>query len=152
MKQAAIIASLALSALSMSASAQAGTVGQAFNVTATLTTACASNNTGPADVAFGAYTSFTATALTANTTVSFKCTRNSATPTAATLTGGTGGTTGSIKGLTYTLVLGTATLAAGAAGAPDVYSYLISGTMAAGQAGDATAAPGPVVHTLTITY
>lgn len=152
MKQAALIATLALSGLLMSATAQAANVGQTFNVTATLVTACASNNTAPADVAFGAYTSFTATALTANTTVSFKCTRNSPIPTGATLTGGTGGTAGSIKGLNYALVLGAATLAAGAAGAPDVYSYLISGTMAAGQAGDTAAAAGPVVHTLTITY
>lgn len=149
MKQAAILASLALSGLLMSATAQAATVGQAFNVTATLTTACASNNTTPTDVNFGAYTSFGAAATPApTTTISFKCTRNSVGPTAVALNS----TTGAIKGVNYSLAIGGVVAAPGAAGSPDIYSYTITGTMAAGQAGDATAAAGPVVHTLTITY
>lgn len=149
MKQVALIASLALSGLLISATAQAATVGQAFNVTATLTSVCASNNTTPSDVNFGAYTSFGAAATPApTTTLSFKCTRNSAGPISVALNS----TTGAIKGVNYSLAIGAPVAAPGAAGAPDIYSYTITGTMAAGQAGDASAAAGPVVHTLTVTY
>ncbi len=149
MKQAAIFASLALSGLMLSATAQAAAVGQAFNVTATLVTACASNNTSPTDVNFGAYTSFGSAATPApTTTISFKCTRNSAGPTGVSLDS----TTGAIKGVNYSLAIGAVSAAPGAAGSPDVYSYVITGTMAAGQAGDTAGAAGPVVHTLTITY
>jgi len=149
MKQVALIASLALSGLLMSAAAQAATVGQAFNVTATLTSACASNNTAPTDVNFGAYTAFGSAATPApTTTISFKCTRNATAPSGVALDA----STGSIKGVAYSLAIGAVTAAPGAAGSPDIYSYVVTGTMAAGQAGDATAAAGPVVHTLTITY
>lgn len=149
MKQAAIFASLALSGLLMSATAQAATVGQAFNVTATLTSVCASNNTGPTDVNFGAYTSFGSAATPApTTTISFKCTRGATAPSGVALNS----TTGSIKGVNYSLAIGGVVAAPGTAGNPDLYSYTITGTMAAGQAGDVNAAAGPVVHTLTITY
>lgn len=148
MNKLTLLASVALCALSLSAPAQAFTVGQAFNVTATLTTACASNNTAPADVAFGAYTSFQAAPATGSTTISFKCTRGSVGPTGVALNS----LTGSIKGLAYSLVIGAVTPAPGAAGSPDVYSYVVTGTMAGSQAGDTAGAAGPVVHTLTITY
>jgi Spore Coat Protein U domain len=148
----AALSMLALYSL-LSAPAQAAAVGQAFNVTATLSAQCASNNTAPADVAFGTYTAFGGPAVVApTTTISFKCTRNMAAPLNAVLTGGTGGTSGTIAGLDYTLVLGSAVAVPGVAPAPNIYNYTITGTMAAGQAGDATASTAAVVHTLTITY
>lgn len=148
MKKLSLLASAALIALSVSIPAQAATVGQAFNVTATLVTACLSNNATPTAVDFGAYTSFGSAAVAApTTTISFKCTKNVA-PTAVSLNS----TTGSIKGLNYSLAIGAISTVAGATGAADVHSYVVTGTMAAGQVGDNTAAAGPVVHTLTITY
>lgn len=137
------------------ASAQAqSTVGQAFNVTATMNARCVSNNTAPSDVAFGAYTPFTGPATAAPTTaISFRCTRNlSATPSAA-----LSAAAGSIAGLDYTLAVGGGVKASGS-GAPttsgtyDVYTYTVTGAMATGQAGDATASAVAQVHTLTITY
>ncbi len=149
MKQAAIFASLALSGLLIASTAQAATVGQAFNVTATLVSVCASNNTTPTDVNFGAYTAFgTAATPAPTTTISFKCTRGATAPSAASLNS----TTGSIKGVNYSLAVGAVSAAPGTAGNPDIYSYVITGTMAAGQAGDVNGTAGPVVHTLTITY
>jgi hypothetical protein len=154
MKKLILIAALGLSAVTLSA--QAATVGQSFNVTATLTTQCVSNNAAPSDVAFGTYTAFVGPATAApTTTISFRCTRGfSASPTASL---GVGGTSGSIGGLDYTLAIGSAVKtsgsgAAGTTGTYDVYAYTITGAMAAGQAGDSSAAVTPVVHTLTITY
>ena len=149
MNKLSLLSSAVLFALSISVSAQAATVGQAFNVSATLTTACASNNVTPAAVDFGAYTSFGSAAIPAPTsTISFKCTRNSAGPLSVALSAAAG----TIKGLAYTLAVGAVTAAPGAAGSPDVYSYVVTGAMAAGQAGDTLAAGGPIVHTLTVTY
>lgn len=149
MNKLSLLASAVLCALSISTTAQAAIVGQAFNVTATLTTACASNNVTPAAVDFGAYTSFGSAATPApTTTISFKCTRNSVGPLSVALNSGVG----SIKGLNYTLAVGAVSAAPGAAGSPDVYSYVVTGGMVAGQAGDTAAAGGPIVHTLTVTY
>lgn len=148
MKKLTLLASAALCALSFSASAQAATVGQAFNVTATLVTACQSNNTTPSAVDFGAYTSFGSAAITApTTTISFKCTKG-VVPTAVALNS----TTGTIKGLNYSLAIGALATTVGAVGAPDINSYVVTGTMAAGQVGDTAGAAGPITHTLTITY
>ena len=149
------IFALALGVLSASAFAQS-TVGQAFNVTASLSSRCVSNNATPSAVDFGAYTAFGAATNTApTTTISFRCTKNFAASPTASL--GTGGTSGSIAGLAYTLAIGSAvktsgTGATGTSGTYDVYSYTITGTMAAGQAGDASIAAAAQVHTLTITY
>lgn len=148
MKNLSLLASAALVALSFSGQAQAATVGQAFNVTATLVTACQSNNVTPAAVDFGAYTSFGSAAVAApTTTISFKCTK-SVVPTAVALNS----TTGTIKGLNYSLAIGAISTAPGGVGAADVHSYVVTGTMAAGQVGDTAGAAGPIVHTLTITY
>lgn len=155
MKKLLSIVALSMLALSglLTAPAHAAAVGQAFNVTATMTAQCASNNTAPAAVAFGTYTAFGGPAVVApTTTISFKCTRNMPAPLSAVLTGGTGGTAGTIAGLNYTLSLGAVAASPGAVGAPDIYNYTITGTMIAGQAGDITASATPVVHTLTITY
>lgn len=150
MKKLLLIAAFGLSAVSMSA--QALTVAQNFNVTATLASRCVTNNATPTDLAFGTYTAFGPLVTATPTTISFKCTRNGPAITAAVLTGGTGGTTGTIAGLDYVLVLGAVSAVPGTAPNPDVYNYTVTGTMAAGQAGDATAPSAAVAHTLTITY
>jgi hypothetical protein len=155
MKKLILVAALGLSAITMST--QAATVAQAFNVSATLTAQCVSNNSAPSDVNFGAYTAFGAAATPAPTSaITFRCTKGyAATPTASL---GAGGTSGTIAGLAYTLGVGAGVKTAGASGAAgtvgtyDVYSYTITGAMAAGQAGDSSASTTPVVHTLTITY
>ncbi|MBI2770309.1 MAG: spore coat protein U domain-containing protein [Burkholderiales bacterium] len=155
MKKLILAAALGLTALSMST--QAATVAQSFNVTATLTAQCVSNNAAPSDVNFGAYTAFGAAATPAPTTaITFRCTKGYASSPTASL--GAGGTSGTIAGLAYTLGIGSAVKTAGASGAAgtvgtyDVYSYTITGGMVAGQAGDSSASTAPVVHTLTITY
>lgn len=131
------------------------TVGQNFNVTASLVTRCVSNNASPTDLDFGAYTAFSGAATPAPTTsISFRCTRGLAATPSASL----GNTTGSIAGLAYTLSVGTGTLtaaqsgAAGTSGTYDVYTYTVTGGMAANQAGDASASAVAQVQTLTISY
>ena len=148
MKKLTLLASAAL-ALSFSVSAQAaGTIGQAFTVSATLVTACQSNNITPTAVDFGNYTSFGSAAVAApTTTISFKCTK-SVVPTGVALNS----TTGTIKGLNYSLAIGAISTAPGAVGAADIHSYVVTGTMVAGQVGDTAGAAGPISHTLTITY
>ena len=153
MKKLILVAALGLAAMS----SQAATVAQSFNVTASLTAQCASNNAAPSDVNFGTYTAFGSAATAAPTSaITFRCTKGfAATPTASL---GVGGTSGTIAGLAYTLAIGAGVKTAGASGAAgtsgtyDVYSYTITGSMASGQAGDSSAATAPVVHTLTITY
>lgn len=146
MKKLSLIAALALAGFSMSS--QAATVGQTFNVTATLVSVCLTNNATPTDVNFGAYTAFGSAAIPApTTTISFKCTRG-VTPTGVALDT----TTGSIKGVNYSLAIGAVTTVAGVAPAATTHSYVVTGTMAAGQPGDTAGAAGPIVHTLTITY
>ena len=92
--------------------------------------------------------------------VTFQCTRGLPTPVAAFDTTAPGTTTGGvINGLQYTLTApagsktttGTAATAA-SIGSADVWTYTFDGTIPAGQAGDPTQTPGPVVRTLTITY
>lgn len=158
MKKFSFLSSAALIALSLSGQAQAaGTAAQTFTVTASLTTACASANTAPAAVSFGAYTSFGAATNPAPTTaITFKCTRSAtAVPTGVALTGGTAGSsagTYTILGLDYTLAVGAAVKTAGTSPNPDIYSYTVTGGMASGQAGDTAGTASPVTHTLTITY
>ena len=149
MKKLSLLASAALIAMSVSVQAQAaGTIGQAFTVSATLVTVCQSNNTTPTAVDFGAYTSFGSATVTApTTTISFKCTKG-----VVPLTAALNSSTGTIKGLNYSLAMGAISTAVGAAGAADVHSYVVTGTMAASQVGDTAGAAGPITHTLTITY
>ncbi|WP_298932987.1 hypothetical protein [uncultured Ramlibacter sp.] len=145
MKKLILVSALAMAAVGAHA---AGTVGQAFNVTASLTSVCQTDNATPAAVAFGAYTAFGSAATPAPTsTISFKCTRGLTTPT-ATLSSGSG----TIGGLAYTLAVAAGTKVAATGNNPDVYSYVVTGTMASGQAGDAAASTAAVSHTLTIAY
>ena len=152
MKKLLLIAACSLCAINLSA--QAATVGQAFNVTATLSAQCVSHNTSPADVNFGLYTAFGGPATTAPTTaIGFRCTKGLAAPSVALST-----SSGTILGLAYTLAVPAApikTTSSGAAttsGTYDVYTSTVTGTMVSGQAGDTAGTAGPVAHTLTLTY
>jgi hypothetical protein len=141
-----LLASLAV--LAMGAQAASGTIDQNFNVTATLSSNCvASNSNGaPAVLAFGTYTGFGSTvtvAPTAGFTSKVDCSNNlAAAPTAAV----TGGNTGIVVGVEYTLNVGAVSVALGAnatttaAAEADVYSVSVGGGIAAGQPGEVGAA------------
>jgi len=125
-----------------------------FNVTASLSARCVSNTTGTPVMNFGAYTAFGAAATPAPTAViSFRCSRGMAPATVA-----LDAASGSISGVAYTLAIGTVapTLgdsgAAGTVGTYDSFAYTVTGSMAAGQAGDTAIAAAPQPHLLTITY
>ncbi len=126
----------------------AGSVGSPFNVNATLTSGCILGTTTPSNIDFGVYQAFGAEVVK-TTTVTFQCTRGLAMNTAIFDTGTnasnaaasaspSGG--GVLAGLAYTLTstssrgAGTASTA-GVAGTPDIFSYVFTGTIPAGQAG-----------------
>ena len=54
--------------------------------------------------------------------------------------------------LNYSLAVGADSQSDDAGSGGRNHSYTVTGTMAAGQAGDSSAATGPNTHTLTITY
>lgn len=143
-----LIAGAAVVVLSSAAFAQSAT--QTFAVTATVAAKCESNTTGSPTVAFGSYTAFAGAALpsTSPANVSFRCTRNLAL-TSATLSGGTG----TVAGLAYTLTLGSPvdTVEGTGTAAYRQYAYSITGSIAAGQAGEVGAATSDTV-TLTLAY
>jgi hypothetical protein len=147
------ITALVLAAgMAFAINARAATVGQTFNVSTTFTPTCITNNASPADLNFGAYSAFGSAANAApTTTISFKCSRAFAIvsvvfDTGTNLVSSAAGLTptagGVIAGLRYTLatsavsksVTGAAATAA-VAGTADEFQYVITGTMAAGQAG-----------------
>ena len=138
-----IVVALALCAAAVSA--QAANVGQNFDVKVNLTAVCLTNNAAPAAVDFGTYTAFGSASIPAPTsTISFKCTKN-VTISSVTLDGATP----SVAGLTYGLVVGADTQSSVAD--YTVHSYSLTGSMAAGQAGDTSAATLQT-RTLTIAY
>jgi len=140
------------SAWALAINVQAATVGQTFNVSTTFTPTCITNNASPTALDFGAYTAFGSAANAApTTTISFKCSRAFAIvsvvfDTGTNLSSSAAGLTptagGVIAGLQYTLataavtksVTGTAA-STSAAGTADEFQYVITGTMASGQAG-----------------
>lgn len=133
--------------------AQAATTASPFNVTVTFTSACLIN-TVPLNLNFGTYTAYGAASVPAPTTaVTFKCTQGLPAPAAALDAAG-----GAVAGLAYTVATGAGTkTTTGTAGTAttaatqDVWSYTVTGGMAAGQPGDITS-PATRVRTLTITY
>ena len=147
MKKLLISAAVAASLSGVAGSAQAATVGQSFLAKVVLTAQCATNNATPADLDFGTYTAFgTATIPAPTTTISFKCTRGVA------ITGvALDGAVPTIAGLTYGAAIGADSPTPQAAPLPNLHSYIITGSIAAGQAGD-TAAAATQTRTLTITY
>ncbi len=138
-----IVVAAALSAAAVSA--QAANVGQNFDVKVNLTAVCLTNNAAPAAVDFGTYTAFGSASTPApTTTVSFKCTKS------VTISGVTlDGATPSVAGLTYGLTVGAD--AQSSVSDYTVHSYTLTGSMAAGQAGD-TSAAALQTRTLTIAY
>lgn len=132
-------------------SAQAVTTANAFAVNVNLTAQCLVN-TAAAPLNFGTYTAFSATAITATTAVSFKCTQGTTLTSVA-----LDAASGAIAGLAYTLAVGPNTGALGTAGSAtvaataDVATYTVTGTMAANQPGMGSGA-GTATRTLTLTY
>ena len=150
----------------LSTSAQAATVGSNFDVTVALTSKC-QVKTASTGLAF-TYTAFQATASTAApTAIVFECTRGFGTAPTVILDSGTDATTGAVGasttgagvvgGLQYTVAVAAGAVTAGAAattassGTSTQYSYAITGSMPALQAGDAGKAMTQV-RTLTVTY
>lgn len=128
--------------------AHAGTASQAFDVTAALTTKCVANNgtTTPA-VAF-TYTAFqTGSATATPASISFKCSRNLAITSASFASGSAVSSySGVVAGLAYTINLTGGTTPSGGSDATtttaavaDNYTYSVTGTMGAGQAGQSGA-------------
>lgn len=159
---AALLASAAPAAI-------ATTVTSDFTVSVQLAAQCQALNTGTQTVDFGTYTAF-GSAKSASANLTFNCTRGLAVPTFSfdTINGSAAGY-GVLAGLNYglsatdTRTAGSAASAvAGGVGSATLHTVTISGTMAAGQAGeclaaDSTAAncestPTSHVRTLTVTY
>jgi spore coat protein U-like protein len=137
-KQLKLLAAAAALALAPTVNA-ASTPAAPFNVTVTLTSVC-SITAGPADVTF-TYTSFQgAIANSAGGGYSVRCTNN------LPFTMALDATTGSVGGLTYNIAA-----PAGGTGTGAAVAYSITGTIAAGQGGDATA-PVTSARTLTVSY
>jgi hypothetical protein len=139
--------------------AQAATATGNFNVTVTLTAQCTNTTAAAQAVDFGTYTAFQAGAQTPATQANFtfNCTRGLPAPTFAFDGGFANGTVG---GLLYTLTPSLTTTTAGTAaaggGAPTIgtataYAVNITGSMAALQAGDVTAAT-TAARTITVTW
>jgi hypothetical protein len=158
-----LASTLAVSLFAIAApSAQAAALAPtSFNVTTNLTAACQIVTAPTPVLDFGAYTAFGSAANAAPTaTIGLQCTRNLATPVLFAFDGGTG--YGVIAGLNYNVTASSATTTAGAAatavaggvGGPDMRTVTLTGSMAAGQAGDCAGAScaATVTRTLTITY
>ncbi len=152
------------------------TVPQTFTVSTTFTPGCVTNNAAPSTIDFGAYTAYGTAANTApTTTVSFKCSRAFTIVSAVFDTSGTVASSGAaganptaggvVAGLQYTLataagVKSTTGTAASATstGTGDVFSYVVTGTMAGGQAGCTNAGnsgdscTATQTRTLTVSY
>jgi spore coat protein U-like protein len=147
-------------------SVQAATVAGNFNVTVTLTSLCTVAAIG--DLAFGTYTAFQGTVLTATpVTATLTCTRGLTGVTANFDTGTNASDAGAgvnasgagvVAGLYYTVVATAGAVTAGTAattgsiGTADSRSYTISGNMPSRQAGTASTGVQTQVRTLTITY
>lgn len=166
-----LLSSLAVAALSLaSLSASAATATGNFNVSVTLSPLCKATS-ALQTLAFGTYMAIDSSALSATGTVTFDCTRGLADPVVSFDAEPTSNTTyGVLAGLNYRVVAGTASTSNGAAaaatstgqGSAKTYSYLLTGTMPAGQAGDCAGATATVcaatmpltsaTRTLTLTY
>ena len=151
--------------------AQAAITPSDFIVSVTLAAQCKASNTG-LTVNFGTYTAFeTSSKAAPSIGLTFNCTRGLGMPSFVfdTANGNLDNGNGVLAGLNYSLVTsigsspGTSpTATAGSIGTPDVRTVTITGAMAAGQAGECSAAgalasacnSAPQTHTrtLTITY
>lgn len=174
MKHHLAIVLVGLTALAAS-SARATDVAQNFTVSANFTPACVSNNGSAPALDFGNYTAFGSAGTAAPTaTISFKCSRaltlvsavfDTATGASSSVAGATPTGAGVIAGLQYTLTTaaavktttGTAATTS-AAGTADVFDYVVTGAMAAGQPGctgsgnSGDRCSATQTRTLTLTY
>lgn len=150
--------------------AMASTVASDFSVSVQLAAQCQALNTGTQTVAFGTYTAFQTTPITASANLTFNCTRGLAIPTFSfDATNGSAAGYGVLAGLNYGLSAAdtrtagsAATAVAGGVGSATLHTVTISGTMAAGQAGECLVANSTAascestatshVRTLTVTY
>ena len=172
MKKLALISVLCASGLFGATSAlAAGPTSSGFTVDVNLTTKCVATTSGTPSLAFD-YTGFQtgASTPTAPVSITFKCTRGIAAPTlsfdttSGTSTSGSAlGATGEgvAAGLRYTLSVGgnTSTDAGTAAsnsdgGSGKLLAYSVTGTIAAGQAGEFSTVAGfnQQVRSLIVTY
>lgn len=166
------ISAVAAAALLASAApvALAATVASPFTVSVQLAAQCQATTGSTPTVNFGGYTAFQGSANTASTTLTFNCTRGLANPTFSFDTDkGSASGYGVLAGLNYGLsatdvltVGSAATAVSGGVGSATLHTVTISGTMAAGQAGECLAAGSTAascestatshVRTLTVTY
>jgi spore coat protein U-like protein len=166
-KKKLILAGLA-SILTLVPATQAAAVAGNFNVTVNLTSVCTMAAIG--NLAFGTYTAFQATALTAaSTTATLTCTRGLSGVTAAfDAAAGIGATSagsaatgvgaGVLAGLQYDILATPGTVTTGtvasasSTGTADSIPFIISGTMPLGQAGATPVGAATQIRTLTISY
>lgn len=148
------LAAAVLSLASLSASA-ATTVPGAFDVTVTLTPGCKYTSAATPTVAFGSYAALTSTSNnTGSATLAFACSRGLVITSAVIDNSGNG----VIAGLNYTLTVAAPTTGTGTTaglttpGTADTYSYVVSGVMPFGQAGDTSTGLQTDHRTLTISY
>lgn len=169
MKKIALIAAMGLMGMG---SAMAQTVAGNFDVSVTLTSRCEVTTVGTPALAFGTYTAFSTSAVSATPIeIAYRCTRGLAGPTVAFDTAGgissASGTTatgeGVISGLRYTMAVaaaptgndaGTApvTASSGDIGTANTRNYRITGSMPADQAGTASTGVQTQGRTLILSY
>jgi spore coat protein U-like protein len=162
-----LLTSLFAALMLMQANAFAATTSGNFNVTVTLTSACTIGTIG--DLAFGTYTAFQSSALTATaTTATLTCTRGLSGVTANFDTVAPGATAaaaatnavgaGVIGGLQYDITATPGSVTPGTAatassiGTGDTRPYSITGSMPANQAGTAPGGATTQQRTLTVNY
>jgi hypothetical protein len=168
MKKIALIAALGVMGAT---SAMAQTASGNFDVNVTLTSACRMTTTTPA-LNFGTYVAFRNTALTATpVAIAFECTRGFGAAPQVQFDAPTYGTTsavgatatgeGVLAGLRYTMGVsntattpGTAPVVAtlGDIGTPTSYTYTVTGSMPANQAGTAAAGVQTHVRQLIVSF
>ena len=163
MKKIALIAAMGLMGLG-SAIAQTQTTGP-LNVSVTLAARCQLAAVGSTNMTFTSYTAFGAAVDSNAVDYTLSCTRNFGTPVVTFDVLGVGGALGAadgsgvVGGLRYTIAttIGTVTAGAAATAAPssiggaDTRNIGLVGTIAAGQAGDSSAATSQT-RVVTVTY
>lgn len=158
MKKILSIAALSLLSLSslLTAPVQAaGTSVGTFDVQVNLTSACKINTGSATALDFGAYTALGASAPAPTANIKFDCTRGLAISSVAF---DTGSGKGVVAGLNYDMTVAPVSKAAGTAatatvtGTADVLTYMVTGSMATGQAGAGAGGAATDVRTLTISY
>ncbi len=135
----------------LSVTAHAADVSQTFTVKASLAAKCIADTvTAAKEIVIPEYTAYGA-AKSNSTDIAFKCSKGL---TPADVSFDTGGDSGTLKGLNYTLTLSAATVTANSdtAVGGDVRTYSVTASMAAGQAGDTTDTTTSKTHTLKVTF